>query len=386
MNYTLEIVKDFDQLERLRPAWETLAFSPNSDLDYFIAVCQSRPEVHRPHIIVVKKNDTVITIVVCRLEYKTLEAKIGYKILYKPRFLSLTVLWDGILGDTSKEISSIIVNSLEASLKNKEAELVYFTQLKTTSSVFQAAIHQPSRFSIGRFRTIRKHWQLALPESFDAYLMSMSHRSRRNMRTTRKHLIKKYKSRLVVKKYGDVKEVETFMADSEMIAKKTYHRGLNVGFTDQSETRRRMTVAAEAGWLLGYVLYIDGRPRAFNYGYLYGNTFFGGSMAYDPKFAKDSLGKFLLLELIEDLCHNAAVEFFDFGQGDAEYKHKLGDRYWEEASAYILAPTMKGIMNNMSITSIHFLSLKLKSLVEKIGLVNKVKKKWRTLKLKQANI
>jgi len=147
--------------------------------------------------------------------------------------------------------------------------------------------------------------------------------------------------------YRGLSELDKTFADVEEIARKTYQRGLGVGFADNARVRSRLALGAKKGWLRAYVLYLGGRPAAFWIGMLYRRTFVGEFLGFDPEFRSLSPGMFLMMKVLETLCDRAAgdvVDRVDFGLGDAEYKRVLADKAWQEASVYIFSPNCKGLV------------------------------------------
>src|SRR5208283_3583735 len=111
------------------------------------------------------------------------------------------------------------------------------------------------------------------------------------------------------------------------VAKKTYQRGLRVGFADSAGVRKRLELCARKGWLRAYLLYLGDRPVAFWIGTLCGETFLSEYMSYDPELRQFSPGMVLIMRVIEGFCNKAngdIVKELDFGPGHAEYKGVLG--------------------------------------------------------------
>jgi len=72
-------------------------------------------------------------------------------------------------------------------------------------------------------------------------------------------------------------------------------------------------------WLNLYLLYIDDRPVAYNYGFTYNNRFEDWRAGFDTQYAGLSLGRILYLMTIED-CFKRGFREIDFLCGDEHYK------------------------------------------------------------------
>ena len=170
--------------------------------------------------------------------------------------------------------------------------------------------------------------------------------------------------------------------DIEEIAKKTYQRGLGVGFIDSPEMRNRLRFEAERGWLRAYVLYLSDRPCAFWVGRLYRNAFHSEFMGYDPCYSRYSPGMFLIMRVLEDLCGgngSEKIEEVDFGLGDAQYKEVLGNREWLDTSLYLFGPNLKGIGLSFLRTPIMAIDAIARAALEGTSFLPRIKRAWRNI-------
>ena len=137
--------------------------------------------------------------------------------------------------------------------------------------------------------------------------------------------------------YREPGELDDVIPQVEEIAKKTYQRGLGVGFQDTEEIRRRLRFCAEKGWLRVYVLHLGDLPCAFWIGTLYHGCFCSDYLAFDPNFGAYSPGTFLLMKVVEEFC-GAGVKEIDFGPGEGRYKEQFGNLPSNEASIFVSHP------------------------------------------------
>ena len=174
--------------------------------------------------------------------------------------------------------------------------------------------------------------------------------------------------------------VEKLMSEAEVVARKSYQRGLGVGFENSPLLRRRLEFEAEKGWLRGYVLYIEDKPSAFWVGSLHQGTFYIDFVGYDSDYAKHSPGLYLGINVIEDLFGpqaNSRASGLDFGAGEGEWKATLGDRSWHEATVHIFAPTLPGLCLNALRSAPAAVNQAAKGLLRETKLLAYVKRKWR---------
>jgi CelD/BcsL family acetyltransferase involved in cellulose biosynthesis len=103
-------------------------------------------------------------------------------------------------------------------------------------------------------------------------------------------------------------------------------------------------------------------------------------MGYDPDYGKYSPGMYLIMKVIEGFCGASGekeISGIDFGLGDAQYKQILGNVQWQDASAYIFAPTLRGLGLNALRTPIIAVDRAGRRALERMKLLPKVKKLWR---------
>jgi len=374
---TVQVARSLTEIHELRGVWQNLRCHPNADMDYYLAVLNSRTEIIRPHVIVLSRNETPVSLLIGRLDSKPFEVGLGYKKLPFSSARWLTFIYGGLLGDDSDECVRVMMASVMNSLRNREAEIVWFNQLKVDSALYRGTRAVDGMLSRDHFPFMNIHWKVQLPGSFEEFLRQRTSHRRNNLKRYAKRLKESFGDKLTIKEFREPSQIQQLLEDTEKVATKSYHRGLQAGFVNNVETQRLMALSADRKWLRAYVLYIDGNPTAFWNGLLLGKTFFTGTTGFDPAFRDYRLGTFLLERMIEDLCKERIAEAVDFGFGDAQYKKDLCDQSWEESSVYLFAPTFKGALLNGLRTVPAMVSNAAQQVLTKTGLLPRVKKIWR---------
>jgi len=375
--HTITIARSVEEVESMRELLEKMTWHPNAQIDYFLSVVDVRPEISRPHVMLLSRNKIPEMILVGRIEYQYLKFKIGYKVLYGPTIKSLTVVYGGILGNNSYSNSVALIREIINCLVRGEAEVAILTHIKLDSQMYQLATTMPGFLYRDRFIKKTLHWKMSLHSSLDEYRGMLSKKTRAQLRYHSNRLGKKFGEHLTIKCIQNKDEFDRFMRDIEAVAVKTYHRGIGVGFVDNIETRRRFMIALECRWLQAYVLYIQDNPCAFWIGLRYGRTFFTGETGYDPAYSSYSIGIHLLMRIIEELFRDKSVDAVDFGFGDAEYKRTLCNQNWEESSVYIFVPNLRGFMLNVYRRLSNISSLLAELISRRLGIKSKLRKLWR---------
>jgi len=373
---SIRVIRTTEEVEDIRTVWTSWQHHPNADIDFYLTVNRLRPQVLRPHIIMLYRDGRPDAVLVGRIVEERIAFKVGYKTIFRPEARLLRITCGGLLGNLSSENSEAIVKEITNSLYRGDADAAVLGHVEVGSPMYTAATRSPSFLRRDLFPTLDAHWTMRLPSSMEEYYSGLSAKARRNRRQEAQRLLRDFSGRVKVSCFRRTTELEPMIQDVEEIAKRTYHRGLGVGFVDGAETRQRLQLAAQNGWLRAYILYVADRPCAFWIGTQYRRTVYGDFTGYDPSYRKYSPGIFLLLRIIEDLC-NDGVKEIDFGIGDAWYKQYFCNYEWQEASVYLFAPTLRGLKINALRTSTNLIDQLAKRALKGVNVLARVKKVWR---------
>jgi hypothetical protein len=376
--YSVDIARSIDEVEKLRQPWEEMQQHPNADIDYFSMIVNTRREILRPHVMMIRKQGIPHALIIGRLEEHSVELKLGYITLFKPKVRSITVIYSGILGTVSEEICNVILAEIQKALKQGEADVAYFNFLNIQSALFRNAKNGCSALRSDHIIRVNAHWKMLLPQNRENLFEKMNSKHRSWLKRLPRVLEKDYPGRVEHRVFRNEADVDQLCVDAEAVARKTYQRAIGAGFIDNVEHRKRMHLAAKKGWLIAYIMYIETKPAAFWIGDIYKGTCYLHFTGYDAEYRKYETGTILLTKMIEDIFElNAEVREIDFGFGDALYKQKLCNEYWQEAPIYIFAPTVKAILINGTRTINNYISRSVEKYFDKYEIKDKLKKKWR---------
>lgn len=375
---TLSVRTSFEELSELRESWLALQGDHVlSDPDYFEATMSMDDDALRPHVVVVG-DDSPRLMGVGRLERLSLPCRLGYMTLYKPRVRSLTIVPGGLIGDVTDETAAVVLDELETSLRAGEADVAIVRQVALDSALYRLATTRPGFFRRQHVANNGVHWELTLPESFEAYVASRSKKTREMIRYHRKRLEREFGGdRLSVRRYTEPHELDELVREVTPVAEKTYQHALGVAFADTAKFRAQTSLAMERGWFRAWVLSIDGQACAFRLGEAYGGRFRSVRPGYDPAYRRYGVGTWLLLYAIEELCSDAGVEVFDFGLGDSDTKRRFGDRSWVEGDAIVYGPTVRGARINLTRTALVRTSGAVLGAAERVNAFDTLKRRWR---------
>lgn len=121
--------------------------------------------------------------------------------------------------------------------------------------------------------------------------------------------------------------------------------------------RELLALMSDRGWPDIFFLYINDQPVAYNYGFIFNGKFEAWRNGFNTQYFELSVGKVLLMLLIED-CFKRAYEGVDFLRGDENYKThwQIQERTYTQLRfvainrplpliAYIWLPKLKSLLN-----------------------------------------
>ena len=373
----IRVIRQVEELDSLRSYWERWVRHPNADIDHYTATVTSTPHV-APLVLVVYRDGLPDAILLGRADVGEISAKLGYKTIVSPQLRRMVFIYGGLLGNASPENCNSLGVTICNCLRRYEADVAFFNKLATKSGLYQTMTRALSVFARDLCPQIDTHRSMTLPEHADDLFSSSSGKVRKNLRWQSRRMVKDHPGGILLRCYQRTADLDDLFRDAEQIAKKTYQRGLGVGFLDSPSMRDRLCFEARHGWLRAYILYIYGRPAAFWIGKRYGETFYSDFMGYDADFSKYSPGMYVITSAIEEMYKSQdRPRSIDFGLGDAQYKSVLADTDWQEASLYLFAPTLKSIALNLLRTSVVMGDQAAKRLLARAALLQRTKKLWR---------
>jgi hypothetical protein len=372
----VRVLRSIAELEEVREAWTSWQNHPDADMDLYLMLLQNCKEVARPHVIVVFCGGRPQAMAIGRLEQGSVNIKLGYKSIANFRVLTINVIRGGLLGDQTPTTAGAILDSLQESLRNREAEMVKFSYLPIEAQILQQLPGKVSFFCREHFTGKRIHRKMTLGCTAEQMYARLSHKHRQHLRRQAKIFEKDFPGELAIRCFREPGELEQMMKDVEMVAKTTYQRGLGTGFMDTEDNRRRAEFEARQGWLRMYVLYVKAKPCAYWWGTIFNNTFHSLALGFDTEYRKYSPGTYLFSKALEELCKQG-VKDIHFGLVDAQYKRQFANQHGYETiiNVGVARPKMMALML-MSSFSYGLRAVAL-AIAERCNAVQNVKMRWR---------
>jgi CelD/BcsL family acetyltransferase involved in cellulose biosynthesis len=365
-----------DAFQGVKDLWERANIHPDADREFYALLTSLRPEFIKPFILVAAQGGTPRALLVGRLENSVVPLKLGYFTFAKIPVRQITIMQDGLLGNPSPAVTRAMVTRISRCLKEGLADRAWLHNAGVESELYHCARSVPAALCRDHAPDFIAHWRTALPASLDEFLKRRSKKHRYWLRRIIRVFEDEHKGKVEYKIVTKPEQLDEFCAAAETVAASTYQRGLGVGFANTEETRRRLQLAAEKGWLRAYLICVDGKPLAFWGGRLYNSVMYLEWTGYNPAYRKFELGTVLFLKMIEDLCRSGVREM-DYGTGASVYKERFGDNSRPEASLCIYAPTFKSVCIGLLKAGETLLNRSAKAVAKRLKVMDQIKKRWR---------
>lgn len=273
----IRILRCREEIEALRSFWASCHTHRDADIDFFLFIGDLFPNVLRPHVVVLYDGGKPLAMLAGRLEISRLPIKVGYWSLPSPELRVLQI--SGWLGQV-ESYAQVLAQTLSRSLKEGEADVACFRYIDNQSALTLHARRAVSRLFSDISSVSHSHWYCDRKgdESFSQCLS----RNQRAQQRRRERKIAKAFGKHRIGLFCSAAQIGKLVADVEEVARKSYQRGLNVGYSESPDIRARLEFDAAKGWLVAYVLYFDDRPCAFWIGSLRERVFLSNYLERFP--------------------------------------------------------------------------------------------------------
>jgi Acetyltransferase (GNAT) domain len=376
--FRVELARSAADVERLAAAWDRVEWErEEAERDYFLTRLDARPGVTGLFGILVLDGEEPVAALAARREDRRLPTAFGYRVVYAPRVRLLQIVDGGVVVQQPAALEPRL-RALRAELARGETDAVAVPVLPVDSPLFAALEGLGGPLEQQRFLTTYTRRRLVLPESFEAFLASRTQKVRRGIRYDSKKLLDALGDELAVEILREPESFERLVSEVDGIAVSTYQRALGAGFADTPEQRSIIRIGLEKGYVRAYLLYHRGTPIAYWVGSVYRGTMFLRATGFDHAYARNRVGVYLLMRVIDDLCADPAVGVLDFGPGDAEYKRLFTNDGVVERNLVVFAPTFRARRINAARTVILGSARLGRRVANATKLTDRVKARWKS--------
>jgi CelD/BcsL family acetyltransferase involved in cellulose biosynthesis len=324
----IKLVTDFEAFEKLHPAWDILIEnSPSQDVfltwEWFYAWFRSYGRDSNIRVVTAWDKTELIGLAPFML-IKQKKYGFTFRVL---RTLSAPQCDVGgfLIKNNALDTLSAIIDYLV--VQKGQWDLLEFNQFYVNGLEAQTLIEKLPANGFTCHQTTNKHFYIPYEGNWDDYQAHLNSRFRKNLRRSQrgldvlgKHTVQHVKGKEVT--------WDTIQAIIEVNRHATFPL-ICVSENDQALHRELIHVMAEKGWVDIYILTLDNKPIAYEYGFLYkgrmGDWRVGFDRRVDPTV---SVGVFLTMAVLK-IGFDEKQKEIDFLRGDEGYKNDWRPAYRE---------------------------------------------------------
>jgi hypothetical protein len=367
-----------DEVESLRKIWETAGVNDlDSDIDYFLTVVRHGSFVVRPHVVLVSRPGHPALMAIARLERLGIPLSIGYRTVMRPQLRAIVVTFGGLVGVAGADDERLLINELRRPLDTGEADMLVLRKIDIAGTLRDVVVEGVGWLRRSHAQPTTRRWVASVPESLDTFLNGRSTKTRQTLRRQDRNLVRKYGEDLRLRRFEHPGEMAELCRDMEAVASKTYQRGLGVAYSGRPLDLGLIELGLRRGWFRTWMLYLRDRPVAFWQGTTYAGTFVSGTPGFDPDHAKDSVGRYTMFRMVEDLCADDNVTRWDFGPGDADYKAAFGTPERIESDVFMVRRGLRPVTVNLAATTLSVINRWGRYLAKETSWGHRLKRAWR---------
>ncbi|MFN8222215.1 MAG: GNAT family N-acetyltransferase [Gaiellales bacterium] len=366
---TTRVARSVDEIESLRSAWWALGTRAlPTDIDYFLTVARHHREMERPHVVVVEREGVPVAIAPGYVQQGWIGHRLGPWTPYRPTVRAVTLAYGGLVGEDGEDVAAAVAEALEEALAAGEADAVHLRFTDPDGPLTAELTGRAHALRREHFVPLRPHWGLGIPDSPDEFFTRLSPTTREGLRRTARRLERKFATQMRVEIHHTPDTFTRLVTQVDTVARASYQFEGGTVFSDSPLDVELARLGLERGWFRAYVLSLGAKPVAYWTGFAYGGTFgWRGATGYDPDYRSHSPGTFLLLRLIEDLCHDPGIHRFDLGGGDVEYKRRIADQFWEEVDVRVFGSGPRNVGRALAGSAIGAAHVVTRAVAELVG-------------------
>jgi len=378
-----EIIKaeSFEAVNELRADWEMLLnkfhlsnvyITP----DFYLRLFNSRVHGATPNIILFKKdNEPKAMLVGWKLDTKV-SCKIGYIKTETPKLKTLEIEIGGLITSETSESEKILEKYLCNIIDKNEVELISIDHLSATNPCWTTIKNKISVNKKAVYRDSIK-WKARIQNSKTGEIFNLfNKKTEQKFRRKDRKIQKFFNNNIQLKIVTANDDILTFMENASTVDKNSYHKAMGISVEIDEHYNTMFSSLAGGGYFRGYILLANSKPIAYYYGVLYEKMFYAFSTSYNAEHSKLSPGIYLLRRMIENLI-DENIDVIHFGYGDSPYKRMFGTESVEEATFRIYSSGIKARYSRFLDITTLTTTYKISEFLNRLHLLNKIKKSWR---------
>lgn len=287
--------------------------------------------------LVAEDEDGLVGLLTAHLGDDIFEYTLGGRIVLRKKVRQLTVHQGPVLAaaPTPSQISSCLS---ELARHTPPGALVYCSAVPVGSAFHRALTDRAALLRAG-FRALKwggegAHAKIRWEGTVDGYLRSLDGKKRGNVkRAWQKVQFTRHRMR----QFGEAHEVDEFLRDAAAIyAGSDRGHEHELGPLPTAGRGALIRYAAAEKAFLGFVLYVDEKPIAYRYGYIYGTTLFAISTAYDRGSIEHKPGAVIFFEMLQQLERSKLpITLIDLLPHDSAFKRDRANCFVQTQNFYL---------------------------------------------------
>jgi CelD/BcsL family acetyltransferase involved in cellulose biosynthesis len=166
-----------------------------------------------------------------------------------------------------------------------------------------------------------KRFYLDLSGTFEGYIKQRSPNRRNQLRRTLRAFAAASGGQIEWREFRQPAEMAEYHRLAREVSAKTYQEKLvDAGLPDGAAFLDGISEMAKSDAIRGYILFLHGKPVAYNHCPVEGDAIIYERTGYDPEYQHMRPGLTLLFLVIERLLSDGDFSRFDFGRGEYPYK------------------------------------------------------------------
>ena len=373
------VARTAEEVEGLREVWEAAGVSDiDSDIDYFLTVVRHAPGVVRPHVVLIQRPGQSALMAVARLERLDVPLSLGYRTIMRPQLRAIVVAFGGLIGTAGADSERLLIDELRRPLDTGEADMLLLRNADVAGTLRDVVVERVGWLRRSHARPPTRRWVAPVPESLDAFLSGRSAKTRQTLRRQDRKLVREYGEGLRLRRFESPSEMSELCRDMEAVASRTYQRGLGAAYSGSPLDLGLIELGLHRRWFRTWMLYLRDRPVAFWSGTTYAGTFATSTPGFDPDYTKDSVGRYAMFRMVEDLCADDHVRRLDFGHGDAEYKAAFGSVERIESDVFVVGRGLRPVTVNLAAATLALINGWGRRLTDETDWGRRLKRAWRS--------
>jgi Acetyltransferase (GNAT) domain len=274
-------------------------------------------------VVVGQRTEAPVAMLAVRCESSRMPFRIGERRIGSMRLRRAVVVGNQAFGTVDGKTVATMLYAAQSALR---PDLFSLIETPVEAPTLKALRELGWGFAIGSSsRKDEIHWSILLPDSFDAYLNSLSSKTRQSVRYVLRKCEKELGATLETVNRPD--QIDQFLVAGESISRQTYQWHVGQRLQNTPEMRKFLGDLASQGRLRAYLMRVEGAPCAFVWGWVTGERYHYQTPGFLREYHRWSVGTVMMMYAIRDLIEAHACRVFDFGQGgDLEgYKSRFGN-------------------------------------------------------------